>query len=77
MTGRIVHHHAEYHRPRFYRYRVGGPGFRIVRNVYPWSPPSRGDTHVGTAWIGQAIVIGRYAYCVRWAYPRLRFERSS
>lgn len=50
----------EWHRPRFYRYLVSTQvrGFRISRNYYPG------------AWIGMAIVIGSYAYCVKWGWAR-------
>lgn len=73
-TPRIFHHFAEYHRPRFYRYRVADPGIRMVRNIYPSSPA---ETHVGTAWIGLGLVLGRYAYCVKWANAKLRIERKT
>ena len=49
---------AEWHRPRIYRYRVADPGFRLARNRY------------GAAFIGLALVAGRYAYCVKWANAR-------
>ncbi|NUQ88155.1 MAG: hypothetical protein HOQ43_06795 [Glycomyces artemisiae] len=60
--------HPEYHRPRFYRYRVADVGFRIVRNRYANSRSA--------AWIGQAVVIGRYAYCVKWANTGCRITRQ-
>ncbi len=45
-----------WHRPRFYRYRVGDPArFRPVLNRYPH--------HV----IGAGVVIGRWCYAVKWA----------
>lgn len=44
-----------YHWPRIYRYRVADPGFRCAWNQYP-----------GVR-IGAAVVVGRYAYCVKWA----------
>lgn len=44
------------HRMRFYRYEVGCPkAFRVVLNRYSWRV------------IGLAFVVGRYAYCVKWA----------
>lgn len=49
---------AEWHRPRMYRYEVAYRGFRLMRNRY------------GSAWIGLALVAGRYAYCVKWANAR-------
>lgn len=42
-------------RPRFYRYPVADPGFRLMRNI------SCG------AFIGLALVAGRWAWCVLWA----------
>ncbi len=71
-TTRIAHHYAEYHLPRFYRYEVAHPGFRLHRNVYPCAPRRQSD--IGTAWIGLCLVVGRYAYCVKWAHARIRFE---
>jgi hypothetical protein len=49
---------AEPHRPRIYRYQVADPGLRLAGNRY------------GHALIGAALVIGRYAYCVKWANAR-------
>ena len=49
---------AEWHLPRVYRYRVADPGFQVRRNRY------------GAAFIGLALVAGRYAYCVKWANAR-------
>lgn len=46
------------HRPRFYRYRVACPGFRCGWNRYP------------SAIIGWYLVLGSYAYCVKWAWAR-------
>jgi hypothetical protein len=74
MSTRTFHHFAEYHRPRFYRYEVAAPGFRLHRNVYPVAPPRQSD--VGTAWIGLCLVMGRYAYCVKWAHARIRIEET-
>lgn len=53
---------AERHRPRLYRYRVAHPGLRLARNRY--------EGQYGAATIGLAIVVGRYAYCVKWANAR-------
>ena len=50
---------ASYHRPRFYRYRIADPGFRLMRNRYTGL--------YGAATIGLALAVGRYAYCVKWA----------
>lgn len=75
-TPRTFHHSAEYHPPRFYRYKVAAPGFRLLRNVYPCAPPRPTETNVGTAWIGLCVILGRYAYCVKWADARLRIERQ-
>ena len=45
------HHHAEYHWPRIYRYRVADAGLRLRRNRYPASRCGRSQNS-GTAWIG-------------------------
>lgn len=52
-------HRGAFHRPKFYRYQVANPGFRLVRNRYT-------STH-STAFIGLALVAGRWAWCVKWA----------
>ncbi len=62
---REVVHYAEYHRPKIYRYRVADPGFRAVRNRYA--------NQFSGVTIGIAVVVGRYAYCVKWAHARIRF----
>ena len=49
---------AVLHWPRIYRYVVADPGLRLTRNRY------------GAALIGYALVVGRYAYCVKWADAR-------
>jgi hypothetical protein len=50
---------AAYHWPKFYRYLVAFPGLRAAWNRY--------DGQFGSATIGTAVVVGRYAYCVKWA----------
>lgn len=55
--------YREFHRPTFYRYKVADSGFRAVRNRY---------TEGGSITIGWAVVVGHYAYCVKWAWARLR-----
>lgn len=71
-------HYAELHRPHFYRYgvseeiRTNGP--RWVLNVYH----SRLELKTrGRAIIGISVVIGRFAYCVKWAHARMRWEEVS
>lgn len=54
-----VRYVALYHRPKFLRYRVADRGLRATINAYR-SPH-------GTARIGFAVVVGSYAYCVKWA----------
>ena len=54
---------AAWHLPVFYRYRVAEPGLRIRRNRY--------SGRDGAATIGLALVIGAYAYCVKWADARV------
>jgi hypothetical protein len=44
-------------RPSVYRYRVAHPSIRVAWNRYPG------------ALIGVALVVGRYAYCVKWGRP--------
>lgn len=58
---------CKFHRPRFYRYKVArvdrngplrwfrGPLWNAYRSPY------------GTARIGVGVVLGRWAYCVKWA----------
>ena len=48
----------QWHRPQLYRYRAADPGFRAMWNRYP-----------GVV-IGAAVVVGRYAYCIKWAWAR-------
>lgn len=73
----IWRHYTELHRPRFYRYLVADDrtGFRLKRNVYPCAPVLPGGPETrGSAWIGLALVVGRHAYCVKWAHARMRRE---
>ena len=50
---------AKWHAPMFYRYKVATPRkVRLALNRYP-----------GIV-IGAAIVIGHYAYCVKWGKAR-------
>jgi hypothetical protein len=51
--------HVSFHRPEFYRYEVSRPGFRIGPNHYGWRRI-----------IGAYVVIGRFAYCVKWAWAK-------
>lgn len=62
--GREIVYEATHHRPKFYRYKVADPGLRITRNRYA-------NQFTGVT-IGLAFVIGRYAYCVKWANARSR-----
>jgi hypothetical protein len=59
---------VEFYPLELYRYRVATPGFRTGPNCYPRvrmiGPGPRG------AWIGWYIVLGRYAYCVKWGWAR-------
>lgn len=45
-----------FHRPQFYRYLVAFPGLRAGLNRYGWKV------------IGVSIVVGRFAYCAKWAW---------
>lgn len=63
-------HYAAPHWPRFYRYHVADRGLRMMKNRYPSGP----ERTKGSAWIGLAVVVGRYAYCVKWAGARMRWE---
>jgi hypothetical protein len=56
------------HRLKVYRYRVGTPGFRWAWNTYNGDVCAQGRTNV----IGAALVLGNYAYCVKWAKPTSR-----
>ena len=62
VPGRL---YAKLHRPRFYRYKVADPGIRVTRNLY------RNDS--SCAFIGVAVVAGRFAYCVKWADAKLDY----
>lgn len=68
------------HLPRFYRYKVGSvsseanvwksPGPALRWNKYDYRDGSiEGVT--GVARLGFAAILGRYAYCVKWANSRL------
>lgn len=49
----------KFHRPEFYRYRVSQPRrFYFMLNRYGWQV------------IGVACVLGRFAYCIKWARAR-------
>lgn len=63
--GREVVHYAEYHLPKVYRYRVADDVPRALWNRY--------ENQFSRVTIGFAIVVGRYAYCVKWANARIRF----
>ncbi|WAL93956.1 hypothetical protein [Streptomyces sp. Je 1-369] len=63
--GRELNHRPEYHRPKFYRYRVADRGLRLTRNQYA--------NQFSKATIGLALVVGRHAYCVKWASAELKF----
>jgi hypothetical protein len=63
--GREIVHYAEYHWPTLYRYAVTDRGFRITRNRYA--------NQFSAVTIGLAVVVGRHAYCVKWAHARVRF----
>lgn len=57
---------AKLHRPRFYRYKVADPGLRAMRNLY--------HNDSSSAFIGVAVVAGRFAYCVKWADAKLDLD---
>jgi hypothetical protein len=69
----------QWHLPKIYRYKVGSvsgkanvwksPGPKLAWNKYDYRGDSLGVT--GVARIGAALVLGRYAYCVKWANSRL------
>ncbi|KAA6220030.1 hypothetical protein [Streptomyces filamentosus] len=63
--GREVVHYAELHRPTLYRYAVADPGLRLTRNRY--------GNQFSAVTIGLALIVGRHAYCVKWAHGRVRF----
>jgi hypothetical protein len=52
---------VRFHLPTFLRYRVADAGFRAGLNRYPKHPS-----------IGAYVVVGRWAYCVKWATLGLR-----
>lgn len=71
---------AQWHLPKLYRYKVGSvsgkanvwksPGPALRWNKYDYRD---GDIEevTGVARIGAALVLGRYAYCIKWADCRL------
>ncbi|MEU4170995.1 hypothetical protein AB0F46_29460 [Streptomyces sp. NPDC026665] len=63
--GREINHRPAYHRPKVYRYRVADPGLRVVPNRYA--------NQFSKATIGIAVVVGRHAYCVKWANAEIKF----
>jgi hypothetical protein len=67
-------HYVAYHRPRFYRYLVATPGFRVQLNRYgrSYRPPIH-----GVATIGVVLVVGRWAYCVKWATAKVRWTSDA
>jgi hypothetical protein len=67
--GREISHHPKYHRPKFYRYRIADelPGT-------PRATWNRYENQFSRATIGLAIVVGRYAYCVKWASAEIAFR---
>lgn len=68
-------YYAKPHLPCFYRYPIAADdaGARLVRNTYPHVPDP--ETR-GSAWIGLAVRLGRFAYCVQWADARLRLTTT-
>ncbi|MFJ9374421.1 hypothetical protein [Streptomyces sp. NPDC101455] len=56
--------YPEYHRPTIHRYRAAEGGARAMWNRYANS--------ASRATIGLAIVVGKYAYCLKWARARAR-----
>ena len=55
--------YKEHHLPRVYRTRIADRGFRAAWNRYQEG---------GRVTIGASVVIGSYAYCLKWANARLR-----
>jgi len=52
----------DWHRPRFYRYEVS----RVIQRRLPRVGL---NTYPGAV-IGAAVVVGRFAYCVKWGWAR-------
>lgn len=71
---------AKWHLPKIYRYKVGSvsgkanvwksPGPSLKWNKYDYRDGSIEDV-TGVARLGVALVIGRYAYCIKWASVRI------
>lgn len=55
--------YKEHHMPRVYRTRIADRGFRAMWNRYQ---------ECGQVTIGAGVVIGSYAYYLKWANARLR-----
>ncbi len=66
--GREVVHYAGYHWPKLYRYRIADDLAGTPRATW-----NRYENQFSRATIGLAIIVGRYAYCVKWADSRVRF----
>jgi hypothetical protein len=57
-------HAKKMHWPKAYRYKVPPrEGARFMWNRY--------EAEIGRATIGCAVVVGRYAYCLKWADAKL------
>ncbi|MGV9755421.1 hypothetical protein ACWDUC_06235 [Streptomyces tricolor] len=61
--------YPEYHWPKVYRYRAAPGGARAMWNRYANS--------ASRATIGLAVVMGKYAYCLKWAQARARRRDGS
>lgn len=54
--------------PKFNRYKVAHPGYKIVLNKYDYRP-NGGSLYI----IGIAILVGDYCYGIRWGTPGRNF----
>lgn len=67
--GREISHRAKYHRPKFYRYRIADDLSGKPRATW-----NRYENQFSRVTIGLAVIVGRYAYCVKWANAEIDFR---
>jgi hypothetical protein len=67
--GREIGHRAKYHRPKFYRYRIADDLSGKPRATW-----NRYENQFSRVTIGLAVIVGRYAYCVKWANAEIDFR---
>ncbi|MFH8619182.1 hypothetical protein ACH4E8_29530 [Streptomyces sp. NPDC017979] len=66
--GREINHRPRYHRPKFYRYRIADDLPSRPRATW-----NRYENQFSRTTIGLAVIVGHYAYCVKWASAEIQF----